>query len=248
MLGDGVVFKRESNMSLPIIKAFLMKILVYLIKDGVTGAPVYVGHTSKRLNKRLNEHMSNAKTRPSQRLHDFINKSKVRPTIELIESVEVSETFDELALAREDYWIQKYKSDGFDLMNEKRAKRQWTPGYIEVSTTDMEIIIARRKFIPLVAKDLGFSMHSAHATNIIENGRVRKDLYDRLLTVVARLKEMDFSYIAVSHRNCMVKLSQEQLQHIRKNKAIPESTRRYIAKSGLIRKSHLDKLIPLTFQ
>ena len=88
-----------------------MRISIYRIIDPITGGIVYVGQ-AKWMYQRLSSHMSSPHSKAMKKWVKAIKKEKKWPTIELIESVSPRR-----ANAREQYWINKYRKLGANLLN-----------------------------------------------------------------------------------------------------------------------------------
>ena len=88
---------------------------IYTLTDPITNQIRYVGITKNSLNKRLQGHIHDCKSKKPTHKINWIKSllsKKLLPIIELLEEVETSIIFE-----MEMYWIAQFKAWGFNLTN-----------------------------------------------------------------------------------------------------------------------------------
>jgi predicted GIY-YIG superfamily endonuclease len=89
-----------------------MKISIYTLKDPITNKIRYVGQTNDT-KRRLNRHLNNSRSfRDKRHISNWIRSLSYDPVMDIIETCEYAERN-----IRENYWIEYYKTQGFDLCN-----------------------------------------------------------------------------------------------------------------------------------
>jgi hypothetical protein len=89
-----------------------MKIYIYTLKDPINNQIRYVGQTNNP-KKRLSKHINNSKSCKDKRhISNWIRSLTSDPIMDIIENCEYS-----VRNNRENYWINYYKNQGYDLCN-----------------------------------------------------------------------------------------------------------------------------------
>jgi hypothetical protein len=89
-----------------------MNIYIYSLKDPVTNEIRYIGQTND-LKRRLNKHITNANLlSDSRHISNWIRSLTMSPIMDIVEVCDYS-----IRNNREKYWINYYKSQGYDLCN-----------------------------------------------------------------------------------------------------------------------------------
>lgn len=95
-----------------------MKARIYIITNDVDDK-IYVGVTTKTINRRLVEHKSDT-NRKNMKLHSHMKALGMeRFHIELIEEIDVDEKND--VYWHEGNWIELFRSNGYQLLNTRRS-------------------------------------------------------------------------------------------------------------------------------
>lgn len=89
-----------------------MKIYIYTLKDPATNSIRYVGQTND-LKRRLDRHVTNSRSlKDNRHISNWIRSLNTVPVMDVVETCEYS-----VRNEREQYWIDYYKNQGFDLCN-----------------------------------------------------------------------------------------------------------------------------------
>lgn len=99
-------------------------VLIYLLRDPLTGECRYVGKTVKRLETRLQNHIAQAKYYKRRHVCHWISKligAGHKPGIELIETVPSGQDWQ----SRESFWIGRYRAQGCALTNLTDGGEGW---------------------------------------------------------------------------------------------------------------------------
>lgn len=92
---------------------------IYVLKHPITNMMFYVGKTTKYLNQRLAEHISDAKTRKTRlRVSAYISTLPSRPKIQVIDTIMCNHPLEKHLTALENFWINGLKSCGLPLLNQ----------------------------------------------------------------------------------------------------------------------------------
>jgi len=99
-------------------------IQIYALLNPETEKYFYVGMTTQRLCRRLNNHMNTSdKNRVKVELIQNLAKKGIRPKIVLLESMYIRNFMPLSRNEKEIFWIKKLLSEGHDLVNINYIKR-----------------------------------------------------------------------------------------------------------------------------
>lgn len=123
---------------------------IYCLKDPVSEITVYIGRTKRTLAERLTNHLYDTLHKEKYEWVQSILSKSLRPTICELEVVPLEESAQ-----REQYWIDKFLSDGHNLLNQEMGGKRTGSGRkpVEEKAAPVTIYIYPSRIESLGGKD-----------------------------------------------------------------------------------------------
>lgn len=177
------------------------KYTIYALRHCFTGHPFYIGQTVKRLKRRLSDHICAAKLMRDSEVYQYMRTLADPP---FISEVEVFYGTKLEARKRELFWIEEYRSRGFDLKNHNAPFKEYTPGSVSISSDVIDKLIKYKPFLSYL-KSIGVTdLRQSIIGSVIKKKKCRPTTKEKIQRLIDGADLIDFSLLRLCYNSQMV--------------------------------------------